>query len=176
MGEAGSVDRVNVELCRNALPMVLAVLGARPEDVFNANETSIVLGSQPTKTMAFSRVSGVKKEKDRISLMRCCNATGTERLKPVIIAKPARPRCFGAPRAINAFDPATHVHYFSHTSAYMSLAIFNTWLSHLQVDLMVTYRTIYLVIDNCSAHGVTLDDATEQVVHGIKVISVCTFL
>ena len=92
VGEAGSVSRPNVKLSRNALPMVLAVLGAGSGDVFNADETGVVLKAQPCKTMAFNRVSGVKKEKDRITLKLYCNATGSEKFKPLIIAMPAQPR------------------------------------------------------------------------------------
>ena len=55
----------NVELARIAIPMVLAVLGARPRDVLNADETRIVLGSQRMKTLVFQRTPGVKKDKDR---------------------------------------------------------------------------------------------------------------
>ena len=90
--------------------------------------------------------------------MLCCNATGTEKLKPLIIAKPARPRCFGALRSLNAFDSALHVHYFSHPAAYMSRDIFNTWLALVQADLQMQDRTIFLIVDNCSAHGVTLPE------------------
>ena len=69
VGEAGSANAANIELARNALPMVLAVLGLRAEDVFNADETGIVFGAQPCKTLVFHRMAGVKKEKDRISIV-----------------------------------------------------------------------------------------------------------
>ena len=88
VGEAASANLANVELARNSIPMVLAMLGAHPNDVFNCDETGLVLGAQPLKTLAFGRVSGCKRAMDRITLMICCNATGTERMKPMIVAKP----------------------------------------------------------------------------------------
>ena len=100
VGEAGSANRANIELAQNAVPMVLAVLGSQERDIFNADETGIVFGAQPCKTMAFERTGSVKKETDRISILLCCNATGEERLKPVIIAKPRRP----TPRQCRAED------------------------------------------------------------------------
>ena len=66
--------------------MVLANLGTRPQDVFNCDETGIILGAQPFKTLAFSRVSGVKKCMDRITIMLYCNATGDERMKLLMLA------------------------------------------------------------------------------------------
>ena len=172
VGEAGSTSQANVELARNSIPLVLAVLGARPQDVFNADETGLVLGSQPCKTMAFARVSGVKKEKDRISVMLCCNATGDEKMKPVVIAKAARPRCFGGIRTLNAFDPSVYCHYFSQPAAYMTRELFNIWLSRVQGEMAAVDRTIFLLVDNCSAHGCTLEEQTEQTIHGIKVICI----
>ena len=63
----------NVTSARTAVPIVLAVLGSRPQDVFHADETRLVLGRQPTKMIGCCRVAGVKMDLDRISVMRCSN-------------------------------------------------------------------------------------------------------
>ena len=91
VGESSCANIGNVELARHAIPIVLALLNARPADVFNADETGIVFGAQPHKTLAPGRVSGVKRVADRITVMLCCNATGNERLKPLVIGKEVLP-------------------------------------------------------------------------------------
>ena len=51
----------------------------------------------PAKTLA-SRyekgAEGMKKQKDRVTLMACSNATGNHKLPLVLIGKSANPRCF----------------------------------------------------------------------------------
>ena len=111
IGEAASANMANAELARNSIPMVLAHLGARSVDVFNYDETGLILGAQPTKTLAFGRVAGVKKQMDRITIMLCCNATGEEKLKPILVAKAKRPRCFGSAREGTSFSPEPFMHY-----------------------------------------------------------------
>jgi hypothetical protein len=48
----------------------------------------------PSKTHTTKIRSGVKKFKDRISILLCSNATGTEKLNQLVIGKSAKPRCF----------------------------------------------------------------------------------
>ena len=125
VGESASANLANVELARHAIPMVLAILNAKPDDVFNADETGLVFGTQPLKTLAFSRVQGVKRVADRITVMLCCNATVRERLKPMIVAKPTRPRCWRGSSVTRCFNPADYVHYFHNSAAWVTREIFN---------------------------------------------------
>ena len=166
VGEAASANMANVELARNSIPMVLANLGARPQDVFNCDETGIILGTQPFKTLAFRRVSGVKKQIDRITIMLCCSATGNERLKLLMVTKPKR----GA-REGTSFTPDIFMHYFGHPCAWSTRTIFNTWLLRVQADMIQSNRTIFLLLDNTSIHDVTIRPCTEEVMHGFKVLN-----
>ena len=147
---------------------MLALLNARPQDVFNADETGVCFGAQPHKTLATGRVSSVKHVNDRITVMLCCYATGTERLKPLVIGKPNRPRCWAPRGGTPRFSPTDYVHYYSNSAAWCTREIFNSWLLTLQQEMVDTYRTIYLLVDNCSAHKVTIEPCTEQEYHGIK--------
>ena len=168
VGEAASANLASVELAHHAIPIVLAMLAARLEDVFNCDETGLVFGAQPCKTLAFGPVSGTKRAMDRVTVMFCCNSLGTEKLKPVIVAKPKRPGCFGELINGHRFDVERYMHYFNNQAAWMTQSIFNQWLARMQTILAATDRTIYLLLDNCSAHGVTMEHTVEDI-HGLKV-------
>ena len=74
---------------------MLAELKVKPKDIFNADETGIIFNAHHNKSLAPHRISGMKHNMNRVTLMLCCNANGTERLKPVILAWANRPTCFG---------------------------------------------------------------------------------
>ena len=42
----------------------------------------------------------------------------------------------------------------------------------VQREMMEHNRTIYLLVDNCSAHRVLLEPSTESELHGIKLVSI----
>ena len=63
----------------------------RPEDVYNADETSLFFQMTPDQTLAIQAVKGKKKDKARITILLCMNATGTDKLKPLVIGKSAKP-------------------------------------------------------------------------------------
>lgn len=50
----------------------------------------------PNNTLAFKNESchGGKNSKERITVLLAANATGTEKLKPLVIGKSQKPRCF----------------------------------------------------------------------------------
>ena len=169
VGEAASASMASVELARTAIPSILATLGARPEQVFNCDETGVIFGAQPCKTLAFGRVQGVKRQMERVTLMFCVNSTGSDKLKPMIICKPKRPQCFGRQNAANRFEVEDYMSYFSHPAAWTTRSIFNTWLARLQCQLEQENRVIFLLLDNCSAHTVTLEPQTTETMNGVKV-------
>ena len=56
-------------------------------NVFNADKTALYWELEPSKTLAQGPLSGKKKSKKRVTLLLTCNATGTEKLKPLFIHK-----------------------------------------------------------------------------------------
>ena len=54
-------------------------------DVFNADETALYWELEPTKTLATGPVVGTKKSRNRVTIMLTCNASGSEKLKPLFI-------------------------------------------------------------------------------------------
>ena len=70
---------------------------------------------QPDRTLTTTAdVRGAKKAKDRITVALAVNVTASERLKPVVIHKYKKPRCFG-----RTFNPNSLVMYYSNTNAWM---------------------------------------------------------
>ena len=62
-------------------------------DLFNADETGLLFGVLPNKTMAFKNetCSGGKVSKERLTVLLCCNIIG-EFERPLVKCKAKRPR------------------------------------------------------------------------------------
>ena len=58
------------------------------------DETGLFYRLEPDHTLATRRLSGRKKDKERITIALCANADGSHKLDPLIIGKFAKPRCF----------------------------------------------------------------------------------
>ena len=76
------------------------------DNIYNFDETALYYRLPPNKTLANCSVSGKKESKERITIGVCCNSTGSDQSKLVVISKYARSRCFG-----KLFDPNSIVHY-----------------------------------------------------------------
>lgn len=64
----------------------------------------------------------MKKQKDRVTLMACSNASGSHKLPLVFIHKSKNPRCF---KHLN--KSALPVKYYSQCNAWMDYEIFKKW-------------------------------------------------
>lgn len=73
--------------------------------------------SQAMKLTAGS-IEGKKMQKERITLGLCVNATGTDKMKPLIINKALRPRAFGKTWHVSDF-----VDWFANSSAWMNARV-----------------------------------------------------
>ena len=51
---------------------------------------------EPNKTLADTgkQAVGKKLNKDRLSVVICCNASGSDKVKPLVITRVRKPRCF----------------------------------------------------------------------------------
>jgi len=67
------------------------------ENVYNADETGLYFRALPTRTLCLpgEAPAGFKKEKERITVLLTANASGSRKLKPLVIGKAQRPQCFG---------------------------------------------------------------------------------
>lgn len=100
-----------------------------PDDVYNCDETCLFYKLLPHRTYAFcgEAVSGGKSSKDRLTLMLCCNMSGTDKLKPLIIGKTKKPQVLK--RVYNMTVQDLPVQYFSSKNGWMTGFIFDSWLS-----------------------------------------------
>ena len=127
------------------------------EQLYNCDETGLYYRSLPTKTLAAQsekQASGMKKQKDRVTLMGCNNATGTHRFPLMFVGKAANPRCF---KHVN--KKALPVVYYNQRNAWVDCEIFTDWFyqhfvpdvkKHLQ-DQGLPVKAL-LLLDNAPAH------------------------
>ena len=91
-----SSDTSNVEPFKEELQELLERETLTLEHLYNCDETGLCYRMLPSKTLASrseKEASGMKKQKDRVTLMACCNATGTHKLPLMFIGKAKNPRC-----------------------------------------------------------------------------------
>ena len=172
-GEGGDANQASADLGREAIPYVLRTLGARPEDTFNCDESGFIFGAQPYRTLTPVNVSGTKKAMDRYTVLICCNATGTERLKLLMLGPMQRARDRGRVNKEGALHPDPYVHWKKANKAWMNREIFNSWLHSVRADFKSQGRRLFLIMDNCSAHYITDPSAKKFFIQNINV-SQCT--
>ena len=82
--------------------------------------------------------------------MITANSTCTDKLRPLIIHKYQKPRCFGY------FNSKTICDYYFNQKSWMKMAIFNDWLTHFnnKIKLCTPETQVLLLVDNASAHNV----------------------
>ena len=94
-GEAASADSEEAKSFPYELSKIINEKGYKLEQIFNVDETALFWKKLPTKTFLASRESsipGYKASKDRITILFGGNASGTHRLKPLVINKSLNPR------------------------------------------------------------------------------------
>ncbi|CAI6363779.1 unnamed protein product [Macrosiphum euphorbiae] len=120
-----------------------------PNDIFNADETGIFYRCLPDSTQQLSYGNDDcrdgKRSKERVTVLLCTNMSGTEKIKPLLIGKPTKPRCF---RGIKSLP----IDYESNPKAWMTAFLWNKWLKQFDEKLFMENRKIILFIDNCTAH------------------------
>jgi len=82
--------------------------------------------------------------------------TGTDKIKPLLIGKSAKPRCF---KGIKTYP----LDYESNKIAWMSNALFEKWLPNFDKKISLKGKKVLLLIDNCTAHN------TKKKLNSIKV-------
>lgn len=145
-GEADSADMTAVQSGRQDLQRVLRDYD--PEDIYNLDETGLFYRLGPNYTLATKKVSGTKKSKDRITVALAANATGTTKIKPFVITKVQRPRCFG-----KSYNPECYVRYRHNAKAWMTADLFKEWLKDFDRQMRLAKRKVILLVDNAASHS-----------------------
>jgi hypothetical protein len=129
-GESKSVDPITVE--KGVIDLKALICRYDLENIYNFDETALFYRLPPNKTLASCSTSGTKESKERISIGLCVNATGSDKCKPVVIAKFKRPRCFG-----KLFDPNDLIHYYHNEKAWITMIIFKQFVFRNEHDLTI---------------------------------------
>lgn len=150
-GEANDCADITTFTDEVLLPLLLKF---DPEDIYNADETSLYYKLLPSRTYAFrgEQVIGGRSSKDRLTLMLCSNMNGTDKLKPLIIGKTKNPRVLKSVYNMSTAD--LPVHYYSSANGWMTGFIFNSWLSKWNSKLARDHRNVLLLLDNAPSHVV----------------------
>jgi hypothetical protein len=103
------------------------------------------------KRLASAQIAGSKKDKERLSVVVCCNADGTCKLPCWVLGKFAKPRCF---KNIDTKEESLGVVYKSNTRAWMTKEIFHQFCKWF--DKKMSTPSL-LLVDNCPSHIVDED-------------------
>lgn len=101
----------------------------------------------PDKTFSFKGETchGGKRSKERVTVLVCGNADGSDKWPLWVIGKAKNPRCFKNIRNL----PCTYRH---NKSAWMTCKTFHEFLLAMDRKMAVQNRKIILFVDHCAAH------------------------
>ncbi|CAH2096716.1 unnamed protein product [Euphydryas editha] len=140
---------VDVSICSQWINELIQLLnGYDPSDIFNIDETGLFYKCLPDHTLTFKdeKCHGGKLSKDRLTVLLACNLDGSQKLKPLVIGKYAKPRSF---KGIKSLPIA----YKSNKRAWMTTELFNEWLISVNIDMKKAKRKILLFLDKCTVHN-----------------------
>ncbi|UYV77397.1 hypothetical protein LAZ67_15000864 [Cordylochernes scorpioides] len=160
-GEGASISPAIIDEHLTNLNSILANSGYDPANIYNADETGLFFQLIPDRTLAHKveNCRGVKRMKQRITVLLCCNSTGTDKRRLLIIGKSAKPRCF------RNFSPHFYCTYTSNSKAWMTSSIFQEWLLQFNKQLVSEGRRILLLLDNAMSHCVPNDGLSNIKIH-----------
>lgn len=150
VGEAGAVSEETVEeWVSTTLPALID--GYEPNNIYNCDETALFFKLLPDRTYEVrgKKCTGGKKSKERVTVLLCCNADGSDKHVPLVIGKAAKPRCFKNIRSLPVI-------YKNSKRAWMTSAIFVEWLRLWDRKLQMKERFVVLLLDHCPAHPSTI--------------------
>ena len=119
------------------------------DDIYNADESALFYECLPNHTMTFKSddCSGGKRSKVRITLLFCCNMSGSDKRRLLVIGKYSQPRCFK-----NVEIRHLPVEYVANKKAWMTAEIWNRWLVSFDRSIVAAGRRVLLIVDNASCH------------------------
>lgn len=118
------------------------------ENIYNCDETALFFKQAPSKSLVSKIRKGIKKYKDRITILFCTNLTGSHKLKPLVIGKSKNPRIF------KNFNHEVLCEYKSNKSAWMTRKEFGDWLLEWDRKFKKENKKILLLLDNCPSHKI----------------------
>ncbi|XP_057591361.1 jerky protein homolog [Hippopotamus amphibius kiboko] len=100
--------------------------GLSPEQVYNADETGLFWRCAPSPSPEGGPMPGPKQNKDRLTVLLCANATGSHRIRPLVVGK-----C-GGPKAVQGTQHLS-VAYKAQGHAWVDKEMLTDWFHHIFV-------------------------------------------
>ena len=146
-GESAGIDKTLIDNGRQEA--IRKMKNFDPKNIFNVDETGLFFRMLPDRSLTTTEFTkGTKKAKDRITVTLCCNADGSEKLKPLVIGKSLKPRCF------KNFHVELYVDYTANKKSWMNSVIFADFLKTVNRKMKRERRKILLIMDNAPSHAI----------------------
>ena len=156
-GEKLSSNASALEPFKHELRQLIKREGLTLDQLYNCDESGLYYRMLPAKTLTCrteNAASGLKTQKDRVTVMACSNATEDHKLPLMFIGKAANPRCFK-----NVNKQALPVAYYAQKNAWVDTNIFTDWFHNQFVPAVTSYPKnkgspvkALLLLDNAPAH------------------------
>eukprot|EP00731_Ephydatia_muelleri_P002108 Em0001g2108a len=161
-GEAGDICLIDAEKKMDVLRSQLSEGGYALQNIFNMDETGLFYRALPKRSYVLPDVDVRQKgrgtkaltAKDRVTLVLCCNATGTCKVAPLMIGTSKNPRCFKKQR-----PPFP---YTSQPNAWSDGERFKFWFNDVFLPC-IRKSKVALLLDGFSGHCKDIGDPKGQV-------------
>ncbi|EPX72531.1 ARS-binding protein [Schizosaccharomyces octosporus yFS286] len=123
------------------------------KDVFVADEIGLFWKLGPSKKVKSEQIRGIRREKAKVTITACCNASGTEKLPLWVIGYSHLPRAF---KNLGIRPENINVNWKFTGRALMTTSIMEEWLRWF--DARMEGRKVLLLLDNFIAHGRAIEN------------------
>ena len=149
-GENAEVSSTSAEKARQELQTKLQTWDE--DNIYNLDETACFFKLLPNKTISAGddeKGRGMKRSKARITVMICCNATGSHKLPVLVIGKSKTPRALKNVKMNNMPSQYTHS-----KKAWMTSELLDIWLRQLNSLMSAKNKHIIMLMDNARCHKI----------------------
>ncbi|XP_047143013.1 tigger transposable element-derived protein 1 [Hydra vulgaris] len=169
-GEQASADVKAAEKFKTDLPEIIDKEGYVADQIFNADETGLYWKKLPSRThisINEKKASGFKSSKQRITIHKCSNLSGSLLIKPMIINNFLNPRAF---KNVNMSE--LPVFWRANKKAWMTRELFKDWfyncfvpqVESFMVEKNLSFRVL-LILDNASSHSAEINHPNVKVLY-----------
>ncbi|XP_037348087.1 jerky protein homolog [Talpa occidentalis] len=164
-GERQAADHQAAERFCGFFRSLAAEHGLCPEQVYNADETGLFWRCLPSPGPDGAAGAGLRQSRDRLTVLMCANATGSHKIKPLVVGKGGGPRAF---KGIQHLPVA----YKAQGNAWVDAEIFSDWFHHIFVPSVREHfrarglpedSKAILLLDSSRAHPQEAELASENI-------------
>ena len=161
-GEAASADYSAASDYLFTFREIISDGNYSPEQVYNVDETALYWKSMQSRSYVSSgeNRAGFKTHKDRVTLLLGGNASGSLKLKPLLVHRAKNPRALK-----NCKKEQLPVIWHNNTAAWMTKKIFTDWFTTYFAPIVEKNNKeknldnkAILILDNATSHSANLKD------------------